>query len=302
MGRLSNLGMAIEIRPAQSWADYLACEEVQRQVWAAPDNRDVVPASLLITAHKNGGILLGAFDQGQMVAFVFGFIGSEGEGTTRIKHCSHMLAVLPAYRGTGLGIALKQGQREILLTQGLKLATWTYDPLQALNAQLNLSRLGAIARRYVRDAYGEMYDVLNAGVSSDRFEAEWWITSDRVRERMAAPRQAAQIPSIPAVFDVQFEANGLVRALGERDWQGDRLWLEIPVDFNRMKELDLDLARAWRESTRNAFEKLFKMGYVAIEAHVDTSQVEPARAGYVLAQASNLNLGFNDFWPIPRIV
>ncbi len=286
--------MSIEIRPAQSWADYLACEEVQRQVWAAPDNRDVVPASLLITAHKNGGVLLGAFNQGQMVAFVFGFVGIDGEGPNAIyKHCSHMLAVLPAYRSLGLGVTLKQQQRELVLAQGLQLMTWTYDPLQALNARLNLSRLGAIARRYVRDAYGEMYDVLNAGVPSDRFETEWWIASERVEKRVGAAQSVTRdLASVPTVFDVEFDSRGLPRVVGEREVAGDILWLEIPADFNGLRELDSGLARAWRDWTRNAFEKLFNQGYVAVEADIDHTSHGIARAGYLLAQASTVNLGF----------
>ena len=64
------------------------------------------------------------------------------------------------------------------------MATWTYDPLESGNAVLNIGKLGAVCRCYLRDLYGTMPDVLNAGLPSDRFEVAWWIESDRVRDRI----------------------------------------------------------------------------------------------------------------------
>ncbi|RIK19204.1 MAG: hypothetical protein DCC52_15315 [Chloroflexi bacterium] len=126
------------LRVCKTWDECVQCEEVQKQVWDMPDFRDVVPASFLITAAKNGGILIGAFHDEQMIGFAFGFLGSEGAGATRrLKHTSHMLGVLPGVRVQGLGAQMKFLQREAALAQGLDLMTWTYDPLQAVNAQLN---------------------------------------------------------------------------------------------------------------------------------------------------------------------
>ncbi|MBI4671847.1 MAG: hypothetical protein HY741_09310 [Chloroflexi bacterium] len=176
---------SIEIRLCKAWDECVQCEQVQREVWNMPDFRDVVPASFLITAAKNGGLLVGAFQGARMVGFAFGVLGSEGTGETRrLKHTSHMLGVLPTARVKGLGAQLKWRQREEALKQGLDLMTWTYDPLQAVNAYLNIGRLGALARRYTRDAYGEMTDGeilcveipadLNALKAEDRALAAAW--------------------------------------------------------------------------------------------------------------------------------
>ena len=72
-----------------------------------------------------------------MVGFVYSIVGMKPE--RQVLQWSHMLGVLPEYRNSGLGRALKLEQRERALAQGYELVEWTYDPLQAMNAHLNFS-------------------------------------------------------------------------------------------------------------------------------------------------------------------
>ncbi|MGE5138483.1 MAG: hypothetical protein ACM3JD_03385 [Rudaea sp.] len=277
--------MDTHIRPARLWSDYLQCEQVQRAVWPAPDDRDIVPASLLVTAHKNGGILIGAFEGSKMVAFVFGFLGMEGEDERRrLKHCSHMLAVLPDYRARGLGLALKLAQRDAMLRRKISLVTWTYDPLQPVNALLNIHVLGAIARRYIRNAYGEMFDELNMGVASDRFEAEWWIGSPHVAERLAHREELAEEPA-PSAWGVVHDERGLPRLAGSGELVADAMSVEIPGDWNGLRFADLGLAAEWRERTRDLFERAFAEGYAAVDAYRWRDNEARPRAAYKIARA-----------------
>ncbi|MCB0206370.1 MAG: hypothetical protein KDH89_16235, partial [Anaerolineae bacterium] len=82
----------MEIRPLADHAEYHAVERLQAEVWTLPDV-EIVPLHMLITAAKNGGLLLGAFDGDLLAGFVFGFPGLTAEG--RLKHCSHMAGVHP---------------------------------------------------------------------------------------------------------------------------------------------------------------------------------------------------------------
>src|SRR5215471_9751737 len=92
--------MPIEIRPVTTEDEYRAIERLQHEIWGAPD-LEIVAFEMLMTAHKNGGVALGAFDivEGaeRMIGFVFGFAGLTEGG--RLKHCSHMAGALPGYRG-----------------------------------------------------------------------------------------------------------------------------------------------------------------------------------------------------------
>ncbi len=280
----------ISIRPLKNWDEYLAVEQLQRAVWQMPDWRDAVPANLLVTLHKNGGVVLGAFDGAKMVGFVFSFIGSEEfDGKTKLKHCSHMLAVLPEYQKRKLGARLKFAQRDCVLAQHIELVTWTYDPLQALNANLNLVRLGAIARRYLSNAYGVMTDGINVGMPSDRFQTEWWLAAPRVAERAARePRVSNWDQLVRAgaqqIFMTKFDSSGLVHIEKEYDPHAPTLIAEIPARINALKTTAPDLALEWRTRTRDFFTNAFELGYVCTDFLIAPGE-NRERAAYVLTRA-----------------
>lgn len=271
------------IRLCKTWDECIECEELQKQVWEMPDFRDAVPANFLITAIKNGGLLVGAFDEARMVGFAFGFLGFDGYGEPRrLKHTSHMLGVLPDARVHGLGAEMKWLQRTEALAQGLDLMTWTYDPLQALNAHLNLSRLGAIARRYYRDAYGEMTDALNVGLASDRFEVEWYLKSARVERARSALATAGSLSAPLPVYQIEWNAYGFPVIVDEKPLEGEFLRIEIPSDISVLKRDAHALAIQWRERTRSTFERAFAAGYVATGAVRETDQDGRQRVWYAL--------------------
>jgi predicted GNAT superfamily acetyltransferase len=274
----------LAIRPLKTWDEYLAVEELQRVVWQMPDWRDAVPANLLIAIHKNGGCALGAFDGARVIGFAFSFLALDPP-TRQLKHHSHMLAVLPAYQARKLGARLKWAQRDCARTQNIALMTWTYDPLLALNARLNLAHLGALARRYTPNAYGEMTDGLNAGLASDRFEVEWWLDSPRVNEHAhGATHRAEWNADLPRAFDVAFDARDLPRIKRVHPLDGAELLVEIPAHLAAVKSADPELAREWRAATRDVFQNAFANGYCAIDL---VTRVEGARqrTAYLLTHA-----------------
>ncbi|MFH1227782.1 MAG: hypothetical protein V1701_07755 [Planctomycetota bacterium] len=183
----------INIRPVTEVAEYHDCEAIQKKVWKFQD-REIIPVNELITIQRSGGLVLGAFDGNRMVGFAFGFMGktevSRCKQFGQLIHSSRMLAVLPEYRNYAIGFRLKLAQRDFALKQGVKLITWTFDPLQSLNAFFNISKLGVTVKKYFVNLYGNSSSVLNKDVPTDRFLAEWDITSGRVRERLMPVGQA----------------------------------------------------------------------------------------------------------------
>jgi predicted GNAT superfamily acetyltransferase len=280
----------VSIRALQAWDEFLAAEELQRVVWQMPDWRDAVPANLMIAVSKCGGTALGAFAaDGRLVGLAFSFIGLDTHaGQPKLKHHSHMVAVLPEFQSQGIGIRLKFQQRADARAQGIDLMTWTYDPLQALNANLNLVHLGAIARHYIVNAYGEMTDGLNAGIASDRFEAEWWLNAPRVQACAAGqPRRfdwdAVARAGAQEAFRVRVDARGLPHIEQEHHLRGDPLLIEIPASIRAVKAASLDLAREWRTRTREIFQRAFAEGYAAT-GFVFTERDGHRRAAYVLTR------------------
>jgi len=164
------------LRAANTADEMEACVQLQKQVWGFAD-RDLVPRRMFVVAHKIGGLVLGAWDGDQLAGFAMALPGHHPGQT--FWH-SHMLAVAQPYRGAGLGRQLKLRQRELALAQGIELIEWTFDPLEIMNGYFNLARLGAIARRYHPDFYGQTSSAFQGALPSDRLTAEWWLRSPRV--------------------------------------------------------------------------------------------------------------------------
>lgn len=231
--------------------EFAACEAISREIWGAAE-RNIVPRELLLTMQQNGGLVHGAFfPSGRLVGFCFGFVGMR-DGQLRL--CSHQLGVLPEFRGGGIGIALKQAQRDDALRLGYELVSWTFDPLEARNAYINLHRLGCIARLYDRDHYGAMEDDLNRGLPSDRLEAEWWL-------RRPKPSNATS----GALVILRVGADGGPIREASHPSAGTTVLLSIPPDFQQVKRASHELALRWRMESRAAFEAALSAGLVAVD-------------------------------------
>jgi predicted GNAT superfamily acetyltransferase len=174
----------IVVRNCKSIAEFRACVELQKEVWNF-DDRDLVPLRMFVVGQKIGGQIIGAFDGDELVGFAFS-IPAERGGRPFLH--SHMLAVRSAWRNYGLGRRIKLAQREDALAKGFELMEWTFDPLEIKNAHLNLVRLGAIARRYSVNHYGDSSSPLQGGLPTDRLVAEWWLKSRRVAELLEGGR------------------------------------------------------------------------------------------------------------------
>ena len=186
------------------------CVEIQHTTWGYSPH-ELFPRRAFLLAEKLGGHVLGALDGDTIVAFNLAYPGFRG-GHAYLH--SQMLAVLPAYRNSGVGRTLKLAQRDIALADGFDLIEWTYDPLEIKNSFFNLHRLGAISRRYVRDFYGPSSSPLQGGLPTDRLYAEWWICSEHVQDALHASDgalQSAGTVEVPAAI-YTWKADGDARA------------------------------------------------------------------------------------------
>ncbi len=251
--------MTIEIRPVAGYAEYMACEALQDVAWGS---FGIVPLNMLTTVHSSGGVVLGAFDTAApaapLVGFVFGFLGRAADG--RLKHCSHMAAVLPAYRDARIGERLKLAQREAVIAQGIDMMTWTFDPLISRNASLNFRKLGAICRTYKQNVYGP--DPVPADdLPTDRFQVEWCLNSARVVARLTSADQSLSAEEILAGATLlNPDPEGAPAPM-----VGERLALRIPADIDTLRTTNFAQARAWRYQLRTLASAAFAAGYHVAE-------------------------------------
>ncbi|UCF18686.1 MAG: hypothetical protein JSU87_12145 [Gemmatimonadota bacterium] len=248
----------ITLRPLASQDDYRRCVALQRATWGE-DFGECVPPSILLAAQKVGGVAAGAFDlEGRLLGFIFGVSGVRAG---RPAHWSDMLAVAEGARGHRLGIRLKAYQRELLLKNGIEVAYWTYDPLEAQNAHININLLGARPIEYVPDMYGEATgSSLHAGLPTDRFVVEWLLTDPAVEAALAGEKLAQAAATEAA--GVNMQTSGGARLSHEPELPADpAVRVEVPWDVQSLKRTSMEVARSWREETRRAFLYYLENGY-----------------------------------------
>jgi predicted GNAT superfamily acetyltransferase len=166
------------IREASSHSDLDEVVRIQREVWGASDLDIAGRIQLKATQHAGGSVLVACDDGGEIGGFAYAFPAHDKRGA--FWH-SDMLAVRPGFRGQGIGQALKWAQREHALARGITRVTWTFDPMQAGNAHLNLELLGVTVSEYLRNFYGVTSSALHHGLPTDRLLALWDLEAPRVR-------------------------------------------------------------------------------------------------------------------------
>jgi chorismate synthase len=248
----------ITIRRVQSTDEYEACVRMQHAIWGE-DFTEIVPATMLKVTQQIGGVTAGAFDAtGRLLGFVFGMMGAM-EG--KLVHWSDLLAVHPDARNKGLGRRLKLFQRELLRPLGVDRMFWTYDPLVAKNAYLNIVRLGARPAEYVVDMYGaDTHSALHGGIGTDRFIVAWDLTNEGGANKAgsaAANDAAAREAPLANTLEVG-GARGASTAAELPD--ADVVRVEVPADIDAVIDRDISTAAGLRESTRRVFTHYLDRG------------------------------------------
>ena len=187
---------------------------------------EITPNLLQAMIHS-GAYLSGAFVDSNCVGAAFAFPATTGG----LHLHSHMTAVLDSFRDKGIGHALKVDQYKWAKQNNYKEITWTFDPLVARNAKLNVLKLGVDISAYYPNFYGDMPDELNAGDESDRVMASLKVVGD-----VPTPRAAISTPDKSAVL------------------------IAIPDDIVAIRGKDLAENLRWRRSVRNEFVSVLARG------------------------------------------
>jgi len=270
--------MEIKLRQLQTNRDFEACVQLQKETWGE-NFSECVPPAILMIGRKIGGVSAGAFNaKDEMVGFVFGLTGIKDD---HLVNWSHMLAVRKDVRGQDIGWKLKLYQRELLLERNVGIVYWTYDPLVAKNAHINLNKLGAKIQEYVPDMYGEdTGSDLHRGLGMDRFIVRWPIQDERVERLISGKQQTERSFTSPAPIVNTKSSKDDTPALFEGELPATpQLRVEIPFNIEAIQKEDLKLAGNWRANSRRAFLWYQKRGY-KVEAFY--REIENNRCFYVL--------------------
>ena len=237
-------------------AELRLCITLQERVWGLEE--ETFGASHMVAVNHAGGMTAGAFEAGALVGFVFGFPSYQPRYAQPNGLHSHLLAVAPKHRGRGIGKKLKWFQRQWCLARDLPWMTWTFDPLQAKNARLNLEHLGAVASEYRIDEYGTLGGSLSGVLPTDRFLTFWNLTDadvTRLAQRLERPTRG--VNTLPVVLTSQNGKPGVP----DLSQTVSSLRAEIPPDFTHLLHHDPDTALAWRLALREVMQTYLSKGY-----------------------------------------
>jgi len=200
--------------------------EIFDTTWGLDAGTEITPNLLKAMVHS-GSYLAGAFIGEKCVGASFAF-----PATTEGLHLhSHMTAVLDDYRDQGIGYALKIDQWHWAKKNNYAGITWTFDPLVARNAKLNLIKLGVDISAYYSNFYGDMPDALNAGDESDRVMASWKVAGEQ--------------PIAKSIITNPDESDTLIK---------------IPEDIVAIRSEDISQNLKWRHKVRDEFMRAFEKG------------------------------------------
>jgi predicted GNAT superfamily acetyltransferase len=247
------------IRKLRDYAEFEYLLHIQRTVWNHSDV-NLTPTHQFRIHSRMGAILLGAFVEGKMAGFVYSFPAIYDGGFC--QH-SHLLAVVPEFQGYGIGKKLKWAQRREALKQGIDLITWTYDPLQAKNANL----------------YGPIPSLcIGSGISTDRLLVEWPLGKKRVLDRQKGTGvKNGKRGSGRTRRDAPLNPGAMPKALEREETKGHPfpmpappkmnirkrvVLVEIPPDINVLKPYP-EIIASWQAGLRRVMQSYFRRGYAA---------------------------------------
>lgn len=225
--------------------DLKLIEGLQRSVWGMQDI-DVVSSWTLVVLAKIGGQIMIAKSAEEAIGFSVSYLAQDRATKETYLHLD-LVGVSRQYQGKSIGELIMHGARQDALSRGIKRIEWTYDPMEAANASLYLRKLGATVEAFIENAYGAMDAGLLQGLPTHRFLVRW----NLLGEPYSVNFQGAE-PFLKCE-DVVPVANGSPYHPAHT--------ISVPLDFQRLKMIDMQLAAHWHSAVTTASALLLDSSY-----------------------------------------
>jgi len=276
--------------------DYKKYEELRYEVWGDPEDNLPGKRNMNNENFFNLGscLFIGVYcedencrlreDPTHFIGFSYGFVTVKDKEVAfrradNIIFYSLYTAVKKDFRNYGLGILIKEFQREIVLEVfGIQAITCTYDPLTGTNAYRNIHHFGMEVLEYKKALYKDFAGNLNRlDIPCDRFYVFWDLKkkAEKPNYDLDFLIKSENLAVSSDVIDIKGRTRPLALEVVKKINLGldnDFLLIEIPYDFYLMlqetvvpqKEIR-NIPLQWRMATRKAFETYLKRGYKIVD-------------------------------------
>lgn len=240
-------------------------QELQRTIWKS-ELGYVYPCDIHSVEFSACSSLVARLNK-EIVGFLFGFCSfSLPKGlerwqvidTNKVMIESQVLGVLPDYRGQGIAYLLKCEQRVLALSSNIEVIHWTVDPLQLPNAFLNYSKLGAISIEFFANYYS-FRNELNR-VPASRLGISWLINTERTNSLLSHNIRYNNYEEQETI-KVELDTNS---SFQDFDKENRIILFEIPENWNKVQNDDINLAIQIREKTDNYLHTFLNNKFYAI--------------------------------------
>ena len=278
-------------------SDYQKYEDLRQAIWEFAEDHLAGTRNMMCEnfLHEGSSLFTAVFEEEagsfrrdgfHLVGFSYGFVGIKDKqpGFDRPENLwfySQFLGVRPDRTNYGLGVLIKDFQKEVLLSIfHIKTVVCTYDPLTAVNAYRNVRRFGMEVLEYRVAPYGEYGGRLNRqDVPSDRFFMVWDLERDH-RPLVPEIEISDCISNLPHALEISYEqiqseTGSVMLEVIERvnlNLTPELILIQIPGDYYQMlwaTDVRDSRIRAipveWRYKTREVFLEYLKKGYRIVD-------------------------------------
>jgi len=265
--------MEIEIKELDSFEQFEELAQLQKKIWHLSDRDQISTITLRALSMKYPimGLILGAYHNETMVGFVVCTPTRESNTLYGM-----IMGVFPEYHNFEVGNKLGLKVLEKCTKENITKICWTYDPLDSRLGHLYLNKWGAIAIKYEADYY-QLKDEYNSKIPLDRLIVDCHLQSTRVIKKAKKEMETLSLKKALSKFPVADENNFP---------DEPSILLEIPSDFNILKQTSLEQAVAFRLKTRLVFEEYINNRSYFI-AEMLSEKYDGKRNNYYLMEKRN---------------
>jgi predicted GNAT superfamily acetyltransferase len=232
----------IDYRELYSNEDFAQCILLQKDVFNISDIDLISPLFLKLIARNNPpiGISIGAFNltDKKLVGVIIGFATFNNNSVYGV-----LQGVNPEFRNKEIGLNLLLKLREVALEKGLESMQGIVDPLEANLAKLFFTNLGFNGIKYEPQVYKYTGSDSYNSIPIDKVLINWNFNSQTTIEKIIYRKRLGD----ETLFDETPIATESIKPISKN------ILIEIPNNFNDLKNKDWEQANKWRYSTREIF-------------------------------------------------
>ncbi len=265
--------------------------ELEKRVWRKDGYREVnSPGLYFDLAYLTNGLVLTAFDEGVFskeekeemakndpwygedhpIGFLACFADFDERGS--FWYAARM-GIDHLYRDKNIGEIILDTIYKTARERNIPRLRWTYDPLVSKNAYLYLHKMGVQIQEIGFNYYSAVFtnDELNRKISTDRFVVDWYVSSERVRDRMERHIYPTHDLSIitpeNTLNEILIDEEGLEQHGEKMIFDADQtpLFVEIPYSQDKLIKVDRKKAQELRDQCRALFMHYLAAGYIIKE-------------------------------------